>query len=79
MPSKPHHAQPYGLIPPLLRRLREEAKLTQRDLALQLDRQQSWVHKSEAGTRRVDLAEFCAWCVACNIKPETALRRYLRT
>ena len=38
----------------------------------------SWVYNCETGNRRVDLAEFVAWCRACHVNPSTAFRRYLR-
>lgn len=62
----------YRPLPPLLRRLREEAGLTQRDLGKKLDVSHMFVHKSEIGERRVDVAEFMDWCVACGADPEMA-------
>lgn len=40
-------------------------------------RPQSWVHNGETGNRRVDIAEFCRWCQACNVDPMELLARYL--
>lgn len=78
MPTKPQHSRRYTRVPGILRHLREEAGLTQRQLADGVDQPQSWVHKSETGTRRVDVAEFCDWCVACSVEPTAAIKRLLR-
>ncbi|MBI1827331.1 MAG: helix-turn-helix transcriptional regulator [Planctomycetes bacterium] len=77
MPTKPQHAKRYAQIPGFLRALREEAGLTQRQLAERMRQPQSWVHKSETGLRRVDVAEFCDWCQACGVKAESGIRRFL--
>jgi len=65
-------------LPPLLRTLRDEAGLTQRDLGKLLKRPQSWVYNCETANRRVDLAEFVAWARACDADPVKALRRFLK-
>ena len=62
-------------MPGLLRALREEAGLTQRQIGQKLAQPQSWVHNCETGSRRVDVAEFCDWCRACGIPPANAIRR----
>ena len=67
-----------GLVPAMLRHMREEAKLTQRDVASRMNRSQPWVHKSEIGERRVDVSEFLDWCVACRSDPHEALRRLIK-
>ncbi len=72
---KAQHAARYRPLPPFLRRLREEAGLTQRELAAKLKVTHVWVHKSEVGERRVDVTEFADWSLACGIQPEKALRR----
>jgi transcriptional regulator with XRE-family HTH domain len=63
--AKAQHARRYKPLPPLLRSLREEAGLTQRQLAVKLKVSHVFVHKSEVGERRVDVTEFLDWCVAC--------------
>ena len=73
--TKAQHAPRYRLLPPLLRRLREEAGLTQRDLGERLHVSHVFVHKSEIGERRVDVTEFMDWCVACGADPDKAFRR----
>ena len=77
--AKAQHAQRYRHLPAMLRRLRGEAKLTQRDLAAKLQVTHVWVHKSEIGERRVDITEFMDWCNACGVDPSAAfadLRRH---
>jgi len=76
--SKGQHAPYYQTLKTLLVRMREDANLTQRDLAKRLHQSQPWVHKSEVGERRVDIAEFLEWCIACDINPEDAFRRLIR-
>ena len=68
-PNPPSHHD----VPGLLRKIREEAELTQRDLAKRLKRSQPWVHKSEYGERRVDVSEFLDWCAACRSDPHQAI------
>jgi hypothetical protein len=78
MGTKAQHDQAYKRIPSFLRRLREEAGLTQRGIGGILKHPQSWVYDCETGNRRVDVAEFCEWCRACNIDPANTLRRLER-
>ena len=72
--AKSQHASRYRYLPRMLLQMREEAQLTQRGLAKKLHVSQPWVHKSEIGERRVDVAEFMDWCIACGVDPEKALR-----
>ncbi|MCP4246515.1 MAG: helix-turn-helix transcriptional regulator [bacterium] len=78
MPSKAQHARWYDAVPPLLRRMREDAGLTQRELGERVGQPQSWVHNCETANRRVDLAEFVAWCQGCGVRPADGLARFLR-
>ena len=71
------HDRRYRPIPELLRQMRDEAELTQRDLGELLKHPQSWVHNCEVASRRVDVAEFCQWAAACGVDPLDALQRYL--
>jgi transcriptional regulator with XRE-family HTH domain len=75
MGTKAQHNPRYAGVPKVLRGLREEAGLTQRDIGEILNRPQSWVYNCESGNRRVDVAEFCDWCRACKIQPANAIRR----
>jgi transcriptional regulator with XRE-family HTH domain len=78
MGTKAQHHQQYAPVPKFLRLLREEAGLTQREMGGILTKPQSWVYNCETGNRRVDIAEFCNWCRACNIPPSNAIRRFER-
>ncbi len=71
------HDRRYRSIPILLREMREDADLTQRELGKLLRHPQSWVHNCECSNRRVDVAEFCQWSTACGIDPLDAVARYL--
>lgn len=77
MAQKAQQASRYRKLPGLLRKLREEAGLTQRDLGKRLKRPQSWIYNCETANRRVDLAEFCEWCEGCEVQPNVALQRFL--
>ena len=78
MSQKPQHRRRYRRVPGLLRQLREEAGLTQRQLAEQLGEPQPWIHYCETGSRRIDVAEFVDWAEACGVAPSTALRRLVK-
>ena len=58
--------------------LREEAGLTQRQLAERLNREHSLVSRLEQGERRLDLIEFFWLCKACDSNPEKVTRELLR-
>jgi transcriptional regulator with XRE-family HTH domain len=73
--SKAQHQRGYAPVPSFLRQAREEAGLTQRQIGLILGRPQSWVYNCETANRRVDVAEFCRWCLACGVPPVNAIRR----
>ena len=77
IPIKPQRASTYARLPALLRTLRDEAGLTQRELGERLRKPQSWVHNCEIAARRVDIAEFVLWVEACGIDPLEGVRRYL--
>ena len=77
MPTKAQHHARYKGLPKLLRRMREEAQLSQRALAAKLDVSYVAVHKNETGDRRVDLAEFCDWARACGRDPLDAVAEFL--
>ena len=76
--AKAQHAHRYRALPAMLRRMREEAGFTQRQLAQKLSTNHVWVHKSEIGERRVDIAEFMDWCLACGVNPERAFAELRR-
>jgi len=76
--AKSLHALRYRNIPATLRKIREEAGLTQRELAERLQWAPSLVHKTEVGDRRADIAEFLDWCLACGVDPVEAFRGMVR-
>jgi len=76
--AKAQHAPGYKTVPAFLKRLREDAGLTQRELGSRLRRPQSWVYNCESSNRRVDLTEFIRWCDACGTDPEKAFARFRR-
>lgn len=55
--DKSIHSAEYRRLCALLRQLREEAGLTQAQVAERLDEPQSFVSKYEAGERRLDVIE----------------------
>jgi transcriptional regulator with XRE-family HTH domain len=52
----------YARFLELLRKAREQAGLTQIEVARKLGRPQSFVSKCESGERRVDVVELIAFC-----------------
>jgi transcriptional regulator with XRE-family HTH domain len=76
--SKSQHAAGYRAVLTLLKGMRADAGLTQRELAARVRRSQPWVHKSEIGERRVDISEFLEWCVGCGADPEVMFKRLIR-
>jgi transcriptional regulator with XRE-family HTH domain len=51
----------------LLRQMRQDAGLTQEDLAAKLGRPQSFVSKVESGERRLDILELRKVCAAMKV------------
>ena len=74
MAARPQHKPTYKKMCAMLRNMREEAGLTQRDLAKKLKMHNTMVHRSEIGDRRIDPVEFAAWCRACGVNPAEAIR-----
>jgi transcriptional regulator with XRE-family HTH domain len=60
----------------VLRDVRNEASLTQTELAVLLDRPQSYVSKYESGERRLDLPEIELICRAVGIELAKFVERY---
>jgi transcriptional regulator with XRE-family HTH domain len=63
--QKSVHTPEYRLLRARLRETRENAGLSQRELAARLRVPPSWVAKVEAGERRIDFVEFCWFAAAC--------------
>lgn len=60
----------------LLREIRTEHSLRQKDVADRLGQPQSFVSKYESGERRLDLLELEQVCDACNTDLGTFVARY---
>ena len=60
----------------LLRRLREEAGLTQVDLADRLQVSQSVISKVESGQRRLDLVQLETYAQTLGVELRTLIRRW---
>ena len=67
--QKTIHSQHSVLIREALKRVREDADLTQRALCKLLGKEHTFISKCELGERRVDIAEFYWICKACNADP----------
>lgn len=81
MSTKPNQSRTYAKVPAFLQGMRENAKLTQRQLAAKTKRPQWWVARIETGSRRIDVAEFIEFCMGCGVDPAktlTELNRHLR-
>jgi transcriptional regulator with XRE-family HTH domain len=76
--AKSQFAIIYRKVPLLLRKMREEARLTQRELAKKIGKSQPWVFKSEAASRRVDIAEFLEWSIGCGVNPMDAFKLLMK-
>ena len=55
--------------------MREEAGLTQRQLAEKIGREQSFIGRIETRQRRIDLVEFCWWARYCGLDAEEELAK----
>jgi transcriptional regulator with XRE-family HTH domain len=63
----------------LLRQVREEAGLTQVDVAKALGYRQSFVSKYKSGERRLDLLELQDVCTAIGVPLVEFVKRFART
>jgi transcriptional regulator with XRE-family HTH domain len=68
----------YGQFRALLRRIREEAGLSQTALAEKIGKPQTFVSKSELGERRIDFLETLDFCSACGVTAEQFAARLER-
>lgn len=66
----------YDVLAGLLRRLREDAGLSQFEVARTLGRRQPFVSKYERGQRRLDLIELRRICAALDIPLASLVRRF---
>lgn len=72
---RPQHDDSYRQLCGILRKLRQDCGLTQRDLAERLSRQRSFVWKTETAERRLDAVELVRWCRACEAEPLEVFKR----
>ncbi len=76
--AKSLHTSEYEAFRKLLLTVREEAGLTQLEVATRLSKPQSFVAKYEGGERRLDVIEFMEICVALKVDPNDLINK-LRT
>lgn len=69
------YADRYETLRQTLRETRQQAGLTQDELAYRLDRGQSYVSKVERGEQYLDVLEFVLWCEACGAAPATVISK----
>jgi transcriptional regulator with XRE-family HTH domain len=67
--EKSTHTPEYRVLRGILREIRANAGLSQRDLAQKLAVPHSWIAKVESGERRIDIIEFCRFISACGADP----------
>lgn len=79
MATKSQHSRSYRRLPPYLRKLRETAGLTQRELGARMKKPQSWIYNCETANRRVDVTEFIAWAKACGVDVANAFQRFIES
>jgi transcriptional regulator with XRE-family HTH domain len=65
--EKSQHTRAYRRLVEALRRIREEAGLTQAKVAERLGVYASFVSKCESGERRIDVVELGAFCKAYGV------------
>ena len=78
MSIKSQQRPQYQRLKAFLKQMRQDAGLTQQELARKLRVTQGFIYKSETAIRRVDLTEFVAWSQACGRSPVSALRAFLK-
>lgn len=76
----PLHDPVYEQLRKRLKVMRLKAEVTQEKLGADaFKRPHTFVHKVEAGDRRVDPVEFCRWCAACGVDPADEILRIARS
>ena len=76
--SKSIHSPQHQLLRELLVAARRKAGMTQEEVALKLDRPQSFVAKYEGGERRLDVIEFISVARAIGTDPHRMFRALVR-
>jgi transcriptional regulator with XRE-family HTH domain len=69
----------YQVLTELLRAVREDAGITQVELAKRLKQTQSYVSKVERGERRLDVVQLRWFCQALGMSLRSFIDRYERT
>ena len=72
--EKTIYTREYGVMLRVLREMREQAPLTQLELASRLNVTQVFISKCESGQRRLDLIELRAWCAAMGVSTPDFLK-----
>lgn len=65
--DKSIYTEQYSIFLKLLRETRENAGITQGELAVQLKDIQSFISRCENGQRRIDIVELKLWCDAIGV------------
>jgi len=78
MATKSQHNLNYQALPGFLRQIRENAKLSQRELGTRLRKPQSYIYNCETGNRRVDVTEFILWAKNCDLDPTKTFKMLLK-
>ena len=73
--QKSLHTDQHRVLCELLRELRNEAKLTQVQLAEAIEEPQSMVSRVEVGERRLDILELRQWLAALGVPLKTFVTR----
>jgi transcriptional regulator with XRE-family HTH domain len=73
--AKSLHTSEYEAFRKLLLTVREEAGLTQLEVATRLSKPQSFVAKYEGGERRLDVIEFMEICEALKVDPNDLINK----
>lgn len=71
----PQHDPAYRHLCDLLKQWRLDAELTQVELGQVFGRPHTFIHKCEAGDRRIDPVELIQWCRACGLTPGQAINQ----
>ena len=77
--SNPLHRAQYETFRKLLIKAREEAQLSQTEVAEQMAKPQSFVSKYERGERRLDFTEFMELAEVLSIDLPSFIKRYRST
>lgn len=73
---KSQYSHPQKILQKLLRQIRLDAGLRQKDLAERLEKPQSFISKYESGERRLDLVELHQICNMVGVSLEEFARKF---